>query len=229
VESNHRPPGSEPGVTTNSNCLGSRNVGTSLDARKFGEEESNLRRLRPRLRLGARARETHTSPSPNKSALRESNPPRQLGRLAPLPIGQGHGRRKEGESNSQGSSLDRFRGGCHRQLACPSTSCGVRNRTCDGAVNSRLPVPARAPPQSVKAAGFEPAISCSRGRRNPRLSHALNSRAPSGSRTRTSAMARRQAAATLWALTNVPNCQRTREHRLGLGPRFPPYEGGLRR
>jgi hypothetical protein len=30
-----------------------------------------------------------------KSALRELNPPRQLGRLAPLPLGQGHRKRKE--------------------------------------------------------------------------------------------------------------------------------------
>ena len=53
----------------------------------------------------------------SKSALRESNPLRQLGRLEPLPVGQGHARRKVRESNPQGSSLDRFRGGCHRQLA----------------------------------------------------------------------------------------------------------------
>ena len=42
----------------------------------------------------------------------------------------------------------------------------------------------------VRMAGFEPAISCSRSTRNTRLSHTLKSRAPSGSRTRTSAMAR---------------------------------------
>lgn len=46
-------------------------------------------------------------------------------------------------------SLDRFRGGCHRPLACPSDSksCGGRNRTCEGTLNRRLPVPAQAPPQ----------------------------------------------------------------------------------
>jgi hypothetical protein len=53
-------------------------------------------------------------------------------------------------------------------------SCGGRNRTCVGAVNSRLPVPTRDPPhQEVRTAGFEPAISCARGTRNPRLSHVL--------------------------------------------------------
>ena len=75
---------------------------------------------------------------------------RQLGRLAPLPLGQGHLKRKERESNPQGSSLGRFRGGCHHPLACPSvqTGCGGRNRTCDVTLNRRPPVPTQAPPQS---------------------------------------------------------------------------------
>lgn len=42
----------------------------------------------------------------------------------------------------------------------------------------------------VRTAGFEPTISCTRNTRNTRLSHVLITRAPSGSRTRTSAMAR---------------------------------------
>ena len=43
-------------------------------------------------------------PRIGKSALRESNPPRQFGRLEPLPLGQGHIflKRKERESNPQG-------------------------------------------------------------------------------------------------------------------------------
>ena len=50
---------------------------------------------------------------------------------------------------------------------------GIEPASC--AVNSRLPVPARAPPHhaSVRTAGFEPAISCSRSTRNTRLSHVL--------------------------------------------------------
>ena len=80
---------------------------------------------------------------------------------------------------------------------------------------------------SVRTAGFEPAISCSRGTRNTRLSYVLNLRAPSGSRTRTSAMARRQAAATSWALAWKPGCQRSREHREGLEPSSPHYESGV--
>ena len=68
----------------------------------------------------------------------------------------------------QGSSLDCFRDSRHRPLACSSSSesCGGRNRTCDEALNRRPPVPAQDPPQeSVRTAGFEPAISCARGTR----------------------------------------------------------------
>ncbi len=36
------------------------------------------------------------------------------------PLGQGRFKRKERELNPQGSSLGRFRDGCHRPLACPS-------------------------------------------------------------------------------------------------------------
>jgi hypothetical protein len=45
LESNQRPPGSGPGVTTNSDCPGSAFIGTHLTNSKFGEEGSNLRRL----------------------------------------------------------------------------------------------------------------------------------------------------------------------------------------
>ena len=116
---------------------------------KFGEKGSNLRLL-------VQSQAAYLKPIPdrviNKSALRESNPPSQLGRLGPLPIGQGHAKRKERKSNPQGLLLARVRAGCHRQLACPSvSSCGGRNRTCAGAVNppkADLPVPTRVPPQS---------------------------------------------------------------------------------
>jgi hypothetical protein len=94
-------------------------------------------------------------------------------------------RRKERESNPQGSSLVRVRAGCRRQSACPSvsSSSGGRNRTCVPPVNSRVPVPARAPPESshrtVGMAGFEPAISCSQGRRiGQAFLHPESSRSP---------------------------------------------------
>ena len=45
LESNQRPPGSEPGVTTNSNYPGSLSAVTRFVQGKFGEEGSNLRLL----------------------------------------------------------------------------------------------------------------------------------------------------------------------------------------
>ena len=44
----------------------------------------------------------------------------KAGAFAARPRAHELSRRKERESNPQGSSLDRFRNGCHRQLACPS-------------------------------------------------------------------------------------------------------------
>lgn len=139
-------------------------------------------------------------------------------------------RRKEGESNSQGREARPGSSGVPSPIGLSFRTCRLQQEgsnlhpLLNRQVDYRYPMLER---ESVKAAGFEPAISGSRNRRNPRLSHALNEEAPSGSRTRTSAMARRQATATSWAQTNVPNCQRTPEHGLGLGPRFPPYEGGV--
>jgi hypothetical protein len=108
LESNQRPPGSEPGVTTNSNYP------AVFVVLKRSVRESHptceLQRLTPRLRAG-------------ESALRESNPPRQVGSLEPLPLGQEHKLEAEGEGVEPVKALvtlDRFRGGCHRQLACPS-------------------------------------------------------------------------------------------------------------
>ena len=60
-----------------------------------------------------------------------------------------------------------------------------------------------------------------------RLSHVLNLKAPSGSRTRTSAMARRQAAATSWALRLEAELSKIQEHRVGLEPTSPHYGCGV--
>jgi hypothetical protein len=153
-------------------------------------------------------------------------------RLAARPRAQQQ--RKERESNPQGSSLDRFRDGCHHPLACPSVfanNCGGRNRTCVRALNRRLPVPARAPPQSSRRSWIRTRAPTGHG--GPvgppapeagglaRLSHTPIARAPSGNRTRTSAMARQQATATSWVpFEGWPNCQRSRAPDHGV-PRCP--------
>ena len=105
--------------------------------------------------------------------------------------------------------------------------CGGRNRTCVGAVNSRLPVPARVPPhQQVRTAGFEPAISCARGTRNPRLSHVLKQERPAGI----------EPTLPPWQGSRLPlhhgrlchnQIVKQREHRAGLEPASPHYGCGV--
>ena len=80
----------------------------------------------------------------------------------PLPLGQGH-IKAEGEGVEPSRLIARP---LSRRVPSPvglpfRSSCGGRNRTCVVAVNSRLPVPTRAPPQSSRTAGFGPK---SRGR-----------------------------------------------------------------
>ena len=129
LESNQRPPGSEPGVTTSSNCPGSvlsiktRRAFAKVRGEGFepplpGSKPGGLPLADPRVMF------QHA-----QSALRESNPPGQLGRLAPLPLGQGHvrkGGRRGSRTLKAGTSLDCFRDSCHRQLACPSVSSKLR-------------------------------------------------------------------------------------------------------
>ena len=79
----------------------------------------------------------------------------------------------------------------------------------------------------VRTAGFEPAISYSRRTRISRLSHVLIDRAPSGSRTRTSAMARQQATATSWTLMSRLVVKEHEEHQVGFEPTLPQYECGV--
>jgi hypothetical protein len=146
-------------------------------------------------------------------------------------------RRKERESNPQGSSLSRFRAGCRRPSACPSplSSSGGRNRTCVPPVNSRVLVPARTPPESwhltVGMAGFEPAISCSQGRRISQAFLHPESLCFSASAQRESNPHVRHGKAVgyryIMGTITVPELSRSREHRVGLEPTSPPYEGGV--
>mgnify|MGYP000986185865 CR=1 FL=1 len=94
------------------------------------------------------------------SALRESNPPCQVGSLGPLPLGQGHvhGKRKERESNPQGSSPTAFKAAAIASWLVLPEGCGGRNRTCDVTLNRRPPVPTQAPPHhanKVRTAGIQ--------------------------------------------------------------------------
>jgi hypothetical protein len=146
-------------------------------------------------------------------------------------------KRKERESNPQGSSLARFRAGCRRRSACPSpsSSSGGRNRTCVPPVNSRALVPARTPPESsrcpVGMAGFEPALSCSRSRRiSQAFPHPESSRSPTSAQRESNPHVRHGEAVGyryIMGTIAVPELSKSREHRVGLEPTSPPYEGGV--
>ena len=117
-------------------------------------------------------------PRSRSSALRESNPPRQLGRLRPAD--RPSTERKVRESNPQGSSLDRFRTaaiaiGLTFRFKAPAA--GLEPAVGQTPRRLNRPIPATnsgTPDHKVRMAGFEPAISCSRSRRNTRLSYILN-------------------------------------------------------
>ena len=114
-------------------------------------------------------------------------------------------------------------------------SSGGRNRTCVPPVNSRVLVPARTPPESsrytVGMAGFEPAISCSQGRRiGQAFLHPESSRSPK------KCPAGVEPARPPWQGGRLPlhhghlrrpRIVKDREHRVGLEPTSPPYECGV--
>src|SRR5438128_11044266 len=79
---------------------------------------------------------------------------------------------------------------------------------------------------SVRTAGFEPAISCARGTRNPRLSHVLKNERPAGI----------EPALPPWQGSRLPlhhgrlchnQIVNEREHRAGLEPALPHYGCGV--
>ena len=150
LESNQRPPGSEPGVTTNSNYPASFMFKT-LDVRtvrvKLRGQESNLRTRgskpgistdrnypaikQPEGRAGLEptpwyltgtcsAAELPTQISECPAGVEPASPGWKPGAFAARP--RAHVVKRKGrESNPQGSSkLVPVRAGCHRQLACPS-------------------------------------------------------------------------------------------------------------
>ena len=149
----------------------------------------------------------------------------------PLPIGQEHASGRRGSRTLKAGYprsgwLDCFRDSCHRQLACPSvSSCGGRNRTGEGTLNRRLPVPTQAPPQ------------CESGRRdlNPRSQApracaipdfatpwSKSARADLNRRSRAPATtALRRGARRVSRLPHAPMIERP----AGVEPALPPWQG----
>ena len=144
LESNQRPPDSESGVTTSSNC----------PAASFHRGELNICRG-----SGKRIRTFI-------ACFKDRRP--TISRSPRVPCGS-----RTRLAGLEGRHL------CRSAKGTMNSSCGGRNRTCVTAVNSRLPVPTRAPPHQavnevglkVGVVGFEPTVSCSRSTRISRLSY----------------------------------------------------------
>ena len=172
MESNQRPPGSEPGVTTSSNC--SASICFINDTQHMSGFARGFEPSRPASKAGGLPL---ADPQECPAGIEPASPGWKPGAFAARP--RAHScQRKERESNSQGLVARPL----SRRLPSPvglpfrfsQKSCGGRNRTCIKAINSRPPVPAQDPPHhSVRMAGFEPAISYSRGTRDARLPHTL--------------------------------------------------------
>ena len=80
---------------------------------------------------------------------------------------------------------------------------------------------------SVRTVGFEPTISCSQGTRDARLPHILNLKSAQWESNphirHGKAVGCRYIMGACW----LPNCQRSSEHRVGIEPTSPRYEGGI--
>jgi hypothetical protein len=160
-----------------------------------------------------------------QSALRESNSPVQLGRLAPLPLGQEHMKRKERESNPQGFRSTVFETAAIANwlalpFVSPAAAAGIEPAT--GRLTGACQYQHRPHRNRVGVVGFEPTISCSRSRRicqaipyadsksaqresNPHFRHGK-------------AVGCRYIMGAIWKIELSKN----KEHRTGVEPALPP-------
>ncbi len=141
LESNQRPPRSERGVTTNSNCPGVREGGLeppSPHSTVFGFRFSVFSFQFSVFSFQFSAFGVRCRPESARLLLMQGRrvvvsvrdrgvEPRSPGwKPGVVPLDQSRNandQRKERESNPQGSSLARFRAGCRHPSACPSFSC----------------------------------------------------------------------------------------------------------
>jgi hypothetical protein len=131
LESNQRPPDSESGVTTSSNC-----PAASFHRRAFKVSRGSGRRIRTFI-----------------ACFKDRRP--TISRSPRVPCG----------SRTHLAGLE-DRHLCRSAKGTMNTSCGGRNRTCVPAVNSRLPVPARAPPHQ-RVVAIEQSARPDLNRRSP--------------------------------------------------------------
>ena len=120
LESNQRPPGSEPGVTTSSNYPGSSFLRDTVWSRQVRGEgiEPPLSGSKPGGLPLADPRECHDQRFASVPGVEPTSPAWKAGTFAARPRAHQGGR--GGSRTLKAVTLDRFRGGCHRRLACPS-------------------------------------------------------------------------------------------------------------
>ena len=99
-----------------------------------------------------------------------------------VPLGQGHTRRKARDSNPQGYEARPGSSGVPSPIGLPFRTAAVAGiEPASGRLTAAYPYQHGSHRiESVRTAGFEPAISCSQGTRNARLSHVLNRERPAG-------------------------------------------------
>jgi hypothetical protein len=173
LESNQRPPGSEPGITTNSNCPGSGVLwdtaiatevrGEGLEPPSPGSKPGSLPLADPR---------SINAECPARVEL--ASPAWKAGAFAARPRAHQGGRR---ESRTPKAFVARP---LSRRLPSPvglpfrlsfrkAAAAGIE--PASGRLTAAYPYQHGSHRNRVGVAGFEPALSCSRSTRNPRLSY----------------------------------------------------------
>ena len=244
LESNQRPPRSERGVTTSSNCPGVREGGFEPpppDSKSGSLPLADSRERPAGVEPACRTWQARLTARPGthqhrfECGIGESNPGRLVGSQESCHwTNPADCRRKERESNPQGSSLARVRAGCRRPSACPSesSSSGGRNRTCVLPVNSRVLVPARAPPESIASDSRDGRIRTGdlllpKQADCQAFPHPESSRSPTSAQRESNPHVRHGKAVGcryIMGTIAVPELSKSREHRVGLEPTSPPYE-----
>jgi hypothetical protein len=166
-----------------------------------------------------------------------TSPAWKAGAFAARPRARALSKRKERESNPQGSSLDRFRNGCHRGHRREERWSGLpfRKAAATGIepVSGRLTAACSYQHElhrnTVGVVRFGLTISCAQGRRIPRLSHTPHKsiQRESNPHFRHGEPAGFRYIMDANIVIGLSKNRHFREHRVGLEPTFPHYGCGV--
>ena len=214
------PPGSKPGITTSSNYPASFHRGTG-----------GTRTRRWCLTGTCSAAELPTQSSEECSAgIEPASPGWKPGAFAARPRAH-RCQRKERESNPQGFDARPLSKRLPSPIGLPfrTLSCGGRNRTCVVAVNSRPPVPARAPPHHQSGWLDSNQRSRAPDARAPECQAFPHPETKSAQRESNPHIRHGKAVGCRYIMGACCVCQfvKDQEHRVGVEPTSPPYECGV--